>query len=96
MTRPADTADYLAAELEAAGASPEMVAKARAGYYHDFRSPLPMPISQLVADLVSARLPVLARRAREGDFDATKDEAEAWAASPEGQETFRDLLGGTP
>jgi hypothetical protein len=27
-----------------------------------------------------------------GDFDATKEESDAWAASPEGQETFRQLF----
>lgn len=29
-----------------------------------------------------------------GDFDGTKQEAERWGASKEGQETFRRLLGG--
>jgi len=27
----------------------------------------------------------------DGEFDASKEESDAWAASPEGQETFRQL-----
>jgi hypothetical protein len=30
-------------------------------------------------------------RVKDGDFDASKEESDAWAASPDGQETFRQL-----
>jgi hypothetical protein len=87
------TADRLARELELAG-FPDMAARARAGYYDDFLSPLAAPIVQLVLELTNLGSPaalVLARRAMEGDFDGTEAEAEAWAASPEGQATMRRL-----
>lgn len=72
----------------------KMIERARAGYYHDFESPLATPIMELVKDLRRAGRHDLAKRAAEGEFDATKEEADAWAASPEGQETFRRLMGG--
>jgi hypothetical protein len=89
-----DTAAYLAAALTEAGAPQDMITQAHAGYYHDFRSPLALPISQLVHDLQAVGLTHLADRAKQGDFDATKQEADDWARSEDGQETFRDLLGG--
>jgi hypothetical protein len=77
------TKDILAAELAKAGL-PEMAAKAATGYYHDFLSPLDLPSLQLVADLESAGTPEalgLLARHLEGEFDATREEANAWAAS---------------
>lgn len=89
-----DTAAYLADNLAAAGAPQGLVTQARSGYYHDYRSPLAFPIMQLVHDLQAVGLYELAERAKRGDFDATREEADAWAASEDGQATFRDLLGG--
>jgi hypothetical protein len=83
-----------------------MISRAEADYYHDFESPLEMPAHQLVHDLLTlARHPAtpeagrlalraLAERVIAGDFDASAEEARAWAESPEGQATFRDLLDG--
>lgn len=88
------TTERLAAALQAAGVAPAMVARARAGYYDDYKSPLAFPCMQLVADLEQAGQRDLAARARHGEWDGTKEEAEAWAASPDGQAAFRDLLGG--
>lgn len=88
------TAAKLTAALIAAGAPDDMVSAARMGYYDDYRSPLTAPITQLVADANRYGLDTIAERAREGDFDGTTEEADAWAKSPEGQEAFRDLLGG--
>lgn len=90
------TKDILADELEKAGLQ-DMAAKARTGYYHDFLSPLPTPCLQLSADLAAAGTPAaLALRSRHhnGEFDATASESEAWAASAEGKETFKQLLQG--
>jgi hypothetical protein len=89
-----NTAEYLAAALRAAGAPDEMVAKATDGYYDDYRSPLAFPITQLVHDAVFFGLSEVAERARRGDFDGTSEEAAAWARSPDGQETFRQLIEG--
>jgi hypothetical protein len=89
-----DTSQYLAEELQKAGAPPDMIQRARAGYYHDFKSPLAMPITQLVHDAMTHDLLDIVKRAHRGEFDATKEEADEWAKSEDGQATFRDLLGG--
>ena len=76
-------------------------AKARTGYYHDFLSPLDLPEIALINDLGvaaqthpdnAAAIMGLRERVMNGDFDASDEESEAWAASPEGQETFRMLI----
>jgi hypothetical protein len=86
----------LALALEVAGAPAAMIARAVDGYYDDYLSPLPAPIVQLVDDCEAAGLPALAARARAGEWDGQRWEAEAWAQSPEGREVFRQLRGGTP
>jgi hypothetical protein len=85
------------------GVPREMIQRAVDGYYHDYLSPLAFPEMQLVADLRElASAPATPRDSRpllremsqrviDGEFDATKEESDAWAASPEGQETFRQL-----
>jgi hypothetical protein len=90
------TKDKLAEALEAAGL-PEMAAKARTGYYHDFLSPLPDPALALDRDLFKVRTPAaMAVRARhhEGEFDATLEESEEWASGPEGRAAFERLAKG--
>jgi hypothetical protein len=81
----------------------EMVQRAVDGYYHDFLSPLDFPEIQLVSDLRAVadntslprstrqEIGKLAQRVIDGEFDASSEESAAWAASPEGQETFRVL-----
>lgn len=95
--------DLLADELMNLGLM-YMSLKARDGYYHDYLSPLATPELQLIEDLMtSARatswkadaILALRRRVINGDFDATTEESDEWAASPEGQETFRRLTKGT-
>jgi hypothetical protein len=88
------TKDNLAAELTKAGLA-EMAAKATEGYYHDYLSPLALPCQQLVSDLHRVGTPAasaLAIRAMNGEFDASREEADAWAASAEGKEVFRQLV----
>jgi hypothetical protein len=90
---PMHTKDILAEALRAADL-PEMAAKAATGYYHDFLSPLDLPEMQLDTDLLKAGTPAaLALRARHhnGDFDASVEESEAWASSPEGQAAMAEL-----
>jgi hypothetical protein len=98
------TTAKLARALSAIPAVPkDMVQRAVDGYYHDFLSPLDFPEMQLIADLraiaANTSLPRSARqeikkmtqRVIDGEFDASKEESDEWAASPEGQETFRQL-----
>jgi hypothetical protein len=96
---PEATSERLAMALAGIGAPPAMIAAARAGRYDDYKSDLAMPIVALVADLGRLDTPEatdLARRAMGGEFDGTRAEAQAWADSPEGQETFRQLTGQDP
>jgi hypothetical protein len=88
------TSERLALALIQVGAPPQMVTHAREGYYDDYRSPLAMPIMQLVHDARAAGLEKIADRAIDGEFDATKEESDAWMASDDGQATLRALLGG--
>jgi hypothetical protein len=85
------TKDKLAAALDEAGL-PEMAARARDGYYHDFLSPLDFPELQLDHDLMiagtSAALAVRERH-HNGEFDASIEESDEWAQSPEGRDMFR-------
>jgi hypothetical protein len=88
------TKDFLAQELRAAGLD-EMADKAATGYYHDYLSPLDLPEMELAADLQEAGTPqalALRRRHINGEFDASKEESDEWAASPEGQAAFKTLM----
>ncbi len=87
------TKDVLAAALREAGFD-AMAAKAATGYYHDFLSPLALPALQLAEDLAGIGTPeamALRQRVINGDFDASREESDAWAKSPEAQETFGQL-----
>jgi hypothetical protein len=97
------TAKLARALSEIPGVPKVMIQRAVDGYYHDYLSPLTFPEIQLVSDLRDlANLPVTPRDSRpllralaqdviDGKYDATKEESDAWAASPDGQETFRQL-----
>lgn len=91
MTEP--TTEKLARALTFAGAPTAMIERARAGYYDDYKSPQAFPIMELVKDAEAAGLTAIAEAAKDGAFDATEEESDAWAASPEGRATFRELLG---
>ena len=76
--------------------------KAGEGYYHNFLSPLDLPEITLVNDLAKAAaecpdraqsILALRKRVINGEFDANKEESDAWAESPEGQEAYRRLIG---
>lgn len=89
------TKDQLAKALTEAGLD-EMAAKAATGYYHDYLSPLDLPELQLDADLTAAGTPAamaVRERHRDGEFDASMEESDAWAMSEEGQNTLGMLLG---
>jgi hypothetical protein len=81
------TKDVLAAALRDVG-HPEMAGRAAEGYYHDYLSPLVMPEKQLVSELTIIGTPaalMLCERVKQGDFDPSDDESDAWASSPDGQ-----------
>jgi hypothetical protein len=79
-----------------------MANKAAAGYYHDFMSPLETPTITLVNELhIAAEKAEPADREKilyvreqviNGDFDASREESEEWARSPEGQRTMGMLF----
>lgn len=75
------TKDNLVKALEEVHAPAEMIEKAKAGFYHDFESPIATPIVRLVIDARVAGLENIAQRAREGEFDATLEEGEEWLKS---------------
>lgn len=98
------TTAKLASALSAIPGVPrEMIQRAIDGYYHDFLSPLTFPEIQLVSDLRDlAKLPATPRLSRpllrelaqaviDGKYDASPEESEAWANSPEGRDIFRQL-----
>jgi hypothetical protein len=77
-----------------------MAAKARKGHYHDFLSEHPTPDLLLLADLRDAaklaadrtKIDELIHRHSNGEFDASTEESEEWAMSPDGQQAMRNLL----
>ncbi|MGA2993599.1 hypothetical protein [Bradyrhizobium sp.] len=76
----------LASALREAGL-PLMALRAAEGYYHDYLSPLAMPEKTLCDELTiigtSAAL-ALCERVKQGDYDASDEEQEEWAKSPDG------------
>ena len=88
------------------GMPPDMIKRAIDGYYHDFESELPFPVLQLLNDLcelhdlpttgpkAKTKLMMLMNRVRNGDFDASKEEADAWIRSDEGQKTIKKVIEG--
>jgi hypothetical protein len=88
----------LAHALALIPAPSNMVAAALDGHFDEWKSELAFPLMQLVEDLWklyeetgNKRYLELRERVKEGEFDGTKEESDAWAASPEGQETFAEF-----
>jgi hypothetical protein len=92
-------------ELPTLAVPPAMIRRAEAGYYHDYLSPLALPEMALVNELgalarhpsragtpAALALMELRQRVIDGEFDASRAESDAWAASPEGQATFAELI----
>jgi hypothetical protein len=86
------TSEKLAEALSLAGAPQDMIARAEAGYYDDYKSPLATPIMALVIHARAAGLHTIAEQAKDGEFDAQDWESDEWAQSPEGQETFAEFF----
>jgi hypothetical protein len=98
----AKTSETLALALEAIGLT-TLAAKARTDEYHDYLSPHALPDLMLVTDLLLAAqdcedgstkmsILLLRQRAISGDFDASREESDEWARSPDGVETFTELF----
>lgn len=94
------TRDKLAAELRkvAAIATPHNAAKyeafakrAETGEFDDYGSKYACPITQLHGELHAAGFTKFAARVADGEFDATKEESDEWARSPEAQAMAKDL-----
>lgn len=88
------TKERLAQELEKlppVNGLERLVKRARAGMYDDYDSPLAMPQMQLVEDLRKIGQEGFVQRVVNGEFDGTREEAEAWAKGPEGREVFLEL-----
>lgn len=72
-----------------------LIKKAKEFKYHDYKSPDAMPITNLVNDLKrfyehtkDKTVLELIEKAKNGEFDATKEESDEWAHSTEGRETM--------
>lgn len=70
-----------------------MAMKADQGYYSDYDSPLATPCIQLVKDLEALGLTELSARARNGEFEATEEESNAWYER-EGRALALEVTGG--
>ena len=92
------TRDRLAAELRKIDASPQNAAKyeafakrAETGEFDDYADTYVCPITQLYTELVAAGLIKFAQRVANGEFDASKEESDEWARSPQGQAAAKEL-----
>jgi hypothetical protein len=83
--------DKLVAALQEAGAPADMVIRATGGAFHDFESRSATPIVDLVRECTRLGLHGVAERARNGDFDATREESDRWMKSGEGIAAMRVL-----
>jgi hypothetical protein len=70
----------------------QIIFRAKSDYYHDYVGVPAMPEIELYHELRTLGHRALANRVESGEFDATKEESDAWARSPEGQSLFRKLL----
>jgi hypothetical protein len=73
--------EKLAQALAEADAPSSMIAAAREGRWDDYLSPHPFPQVLLIEDLRANGLEHLIDRVKDGDFDATKADSDAWAKS---------------
>lgn len=67
-----------------------MIERAEKGYYSDFESELAMPMVQLVKDCLSLGFSNIAERAKDGEFDSTKEESDEWYEK-EGKQLIQEM-----
>ena len=99
------TAQHLADSLRTAGFH-DLAKRAEACEFHDYLSPHALPELMLDKELIKIiehnkstkpeRQAATDIRARlhDGEFDASKEESDQWAVSPDGQAAFRMLKEG--
>lgn len=88
------TAERLAAAIRKDAVNPahEALAKrADTGEFGDYASTHICPITELYRLLVGLDLSVLAARVKDGEFDASMEESDEWAASAEGRAALSQL-----
>ncbi len=88
----AKTSQKLADDLRAAGLE-DLAKRAEADEFHDFLSERATPSMDLAEELVAADAREILTRHLSGEYDASLEESDEWAQSPEGQETFKIFLG---
>lgn len=92
---PASTA-ILVADLEAKPQSfdrDEMIRRAKRNKYHDFLSDTALNIQLLVQHLQRLGYRDLVLAAKDGKYDATREEADAWSQTPEAREVMAEFGG---
>jgi hypothetical protein len=100
----ARTSQLCADALRCAGFE-DLAKRAEADEFHDFLSPHATPelilVHELTAKMMAAKdnrehiaAANLRQRVINGDFDADLKESDDWAASPEGQAAFEQLMKG--
>lgn len=90
------TSQKLADALREAGLD-SLALQAERDRFHDYLSPLDTPCIALVLELDRHHTRAareLRKRVVEGEFDASKEESDAWARSAEGQAAMRKLKTG--
>lgn len=65
---------------------PEHAKRAEEGWFNEYFGRFDAPMHTLIHDLVIYEKHDLVERVRNGEFDATEEEADEWADSPEGRE----------
>lgn len=88
------TADRLAAaikEYNPNGKHDKLMARASSGEFADFGDMHACPITELHRLCKKYGLHELAERVANGEFDASKEESDEWAASESGQAAFSQL-----
>ena len=78
LARAMEAASILARAVGRPGVPAALIAKARAGGFDDYEADSPAPIIDLVNALRRVGFSDLAQRAIDGEFDGTREEAEAW------------------
>ena len=96
MSKQIPTTEKLARALEELNdpALEPLIKRAREGYYDDYKTTIPTPLVQLAQDITVMDHPKFVERIKDGEFDATKEESDAWAKSEEGQAAFRSIMKG--
>lgn len=84
------SAQILLNDLRAAKAPGFMMRKAQSGQYNDYESDSSHPIMDLVRDATVYDLHDIVVQAKNGKYDGTKAESDAWMER-EGKDLFKEL-----